>query len=111
MQLMHMLYCLYASSSSGVWRYSPVAGGAPSGMIHGFTRSSFRTKSPSSTTRSRTIGKKSSGSTRTGPGRQSDRNVAHLSFGVPFPFITHLPQTPHRQDHRYDSDPSNLSLT
>src|SRR5262249_23997706 len=111
MQLMHMLNCLYVSSWSGVCRYSPSADDCSTFlMIHGLTRASFRTKSVRSTTRSRTTGKLSSGSTRIGPGTYSERNVAHVSFGVPFTFIPQLPHTPMRHDLRYERVPSTLSL-
>ena len=69
MQLMHMLYCLYSSSSSGVWQVLALGQRLLRlRTIHGFTRTSFRMKSPMSTIRSRMTGKLRSGSTRTGPG-------------------------------------------
>jgi hypothetical protein len=111
MQLMHMLNDLYASSCCGVWRYSPSAIGlSVSRTSHGFTVTSFRRKSPMSTTRSRMIGKFRSGSTRIGPGAYAARNVAQVSFGSPFTVIPQLPQTPIRHDQRYDSVPSRRSL-
>src|SRR6476659_1795852 len=111
MQLMHMLNCLYSSSSSGVCRYSPSETGLSLGlMIHGLTITSLRMKSPISTTRSRMTGKFLSGSTRTGPLPYSDRNVSHVNFGSPFTVMPQLPHTPMRHDQRYDNDPSRRSL-
>src|SRR5207247_7594026 len=107
----HMLNCLKASSWAGVCRYSPSdSGWSCLRMIHGLTFLSFPMKSVRSTTRSRTIGKLSSGSTRIGPGRYSVRKAAHVSLGLPLTFMPQLPQTPIRHDHRYDSDPSTWSL-
>ena len=69
MQLMHMLNCLYASSSAGVCRNSTSAnGGSSSRTSQGLTVGSLRMKSSISTTRSRMTGKFANGSTRTGPG-------------------------------------------
>src|SRR5678816_1186594 len=111
MQLMHMLNCLNSSSWSGVCRYSPSdTGFSWSRTIHGFTLTSFRMKSPISTTRSRMTGKFLSGSTRTEPPAYSDRNVSQVSFGSPFTVIPQLPHTPMRHDQRNDSDPSSRSL-
>src|SRR5216117_2844801 len=111
MQLMHMLNCLYSSSSSGVCRYSPSDSGFSSArMIHGLTATSFRMKSPISTTTSRMTGKFLSGSTFTSPFPYSDRNVSHVSLGSPFTVMPQLPHTPMRHDQRYDSDPSKRSL-
>src|SRR5688572_26494389 len=104
MQLMHMLNCLYSSSSSGVCRYSPSDNSfSLLRMIHGLTATSFRMKSPISTTRSLTTGKLLSGSTFTGPLPYSERNVSHVSFGSPFTLMPQLPHTPMRHDQRYDS--------
>src|SRR6266481_6307180 len=110
MQLMHMLNCLYASSCSGVWKYSSSSGFSTLRMIHGFDFDSFTRKSEVSTTRSRRTGKLFMGSTRTGPGAYSDRNAAQVSLGTPFTVIPQLPQTPMRQDQRNDRDPSRWSL-
>src|SRR5678816_1009183 len=111
MQLMHMPNCLYSSSSSGVCRYSPSDSSfSLLRMIHGLTDTSFRMKSPISTTRSRMTGKFRSGSTFTGPLPYSDRNVSHVSLGSPFTVIPQLPQMPMRHDQRYVSDPSTRSL-
>src|ERR1700730_7743247 len=110
MQLMHMLNCLYASNCSGVWKYSSSKGFSTFRMIHGFDFPSFTRKSEVSTTRSRRMGKFFMGSTRMGPGAQSERNVAHVNLGTPLTIIPQLPQTPMRQDQRKDSDPSRWSL-
>src|SRR5580692_4633706 len=100
MQLMHMLNCLYSSNCSGVWRYSSSRGFSTFRMIHGFDLASFTRKSEVSTTRSRSTGKFFIGSTRTGPGSYSERNVAQVNLGTPFTVIPQLPQTPMRHDQR-----------
>src|SRR5947207_1436084 len=111
MQLMHMEYCRYRSSSSGDWRYSPCATGCSVLRIsHGWTALSLPMKSDMSTTRSRTTGKLASGSTRIEGVVYSLQKVAHVSLGVPFTFIPQLPHTPIRQDHRKVTDPSTCSL-
>jgi hypothetical protein len=108
---MHMLYCLYSASASGVWRYSPCFGGFSSfRMIHGLTRPSFSRKSVRSPTRSRITGKPRSGSTRIGPGPAASRYIAQVSVGSPFTIMPQLPHTPMRQAHRYESVPSRVSL-
>src|SRR3954452_11465826 len=114
MQLMHMLNCLYASSSAGVWRYSTSGSTTmlpSSRMIHGLTRGSFAMKSDRSTTRSRTTGKFARGSTVTGPGAEAERNVAQVSLGSPSTFMPQLPQMPIRHDQRNDSVVSISFLT
>ena len=98
---MHMLCCLYASTSSGNWTYSPCERGRSSSRIrNGFTSWSFRMKSSYSTTRSLRTGKLGSGSTVTTCPRTSLMNVPHVRLGRPFTFAPHDPQIPIRHDHR-----------
>src|SRR4029450_2645443 len=103
MQLMHMLNCLYSSSSCGVWMYSPSRSGfSYLRTMYGLTLTGLGMKSPMSTIRSRMIGKLRRGSMRIGPGAESARNGAEVSFGSPLTVIPQLPQIPILQDQRYD---------
>lgn len=111
MQLMHIEYCLYASSCSGVWAYSVVSGSSsPSLISHGWTWVSLPRKSSISTTRSLMTGKPLSGSILIGPSLNSVKNVPQVSRGLPSTFMPHEPQMPIRHDQRNDSDPSSWSL-
>mgnify|MGYP003488773085 CR=1 FL=1 len=67
-------------------------------------------KSSMTITRSRSIGKCASASTRSGPGWNSRRKVWQARRGTPLIIMPQLPQIAMRQDQRNESVPSSSSL-